>query len=478
MKDQFYSSDYICFAPQIRDERSRLIRAALNTPSIVEARKLASKMTKDEIDSILDPLVRNYILNLWEAFYKKDVLESLPFNISIPIADLCNARCSFCDSWLRGKSVLKVDDLEYFTPILQTARIFGIQGHGEPLVNPFISDILDRISEVVHPTARGFLITNGVYLKKHLKSCLNANITEFNISLNAASQHIHEKVMGLGNTFDQIIDVIKEITFGKIAQKHDAKVNVSFVLTSENIEDLEDFILLSESLNIDKIYIRTLLPLNPHPDFSDADDWKNYFESVKEDGSHVAKSFQPGLNYHLLHPSLNPNFDKIKTRALSLLGKTKCEVEVDPSTWDVDILPSSMQNFLIKYPNTLEIYDKSKALKSKSLRAYYKDLEFKITGSGKFKKNIIQNADNPLSRKAPMDCGFVYHNLIVNETNLRMVPCCNLSNVPGHESIVLSEFSNFIDAWNSPAMVSIRKKLKNGPIYDACKLCSIRGLDE
>lgn len=446
------------------------------TNDLLKSYGLAKKLSREDVDAILDPFVRNYVLNIWEAANRIEKLDSFPFNVSIPIADLCNARCSFCDSWLRGKAVLTPKDLEIFVPILRTARVFGVQGHGEPLVNPNISKILGRIGEVAHPTSNGFLITNGIYLKKYLDECLRANITSFNISLNAGSEAVHERVMGLGPTFGQIIESILTIKgVAKNQASRDTKVNLSFVLTSENIEDLPTFLKLSRKCAVDKIFLRTLLPLNPHPDFATAKDWKTYFDTPNSNGLFPEPAFQPGLNYHLLHPARNPNFKQIKKEALKLIGGLSCEVEAAPDTWDIEILPKSMRDFLSAYPEKLKKYDKSDALKSSAIRNYYKDMESSISGNGHFQEKKGFDGENPLDRQSPWKCGFVYHNLIVNETNKRMVPCCNMADVPGFEPIVLDKDMQFSSAWNSEAMVRLRQTLSKGPLFDACKVCSIQG---
>lgn len=457
--------------------KSKILYEIFHTSKLSDAYELAKKISEDDIKAELDPFKRNYILNIWEAAHHKSEISSYPTNISIPVADLCNARCSFCDSWLRGRDVLSEEKLELFSEALRFARTFGIQGHGEPLVNPNIEQILNRIGELVNPHARGFIITNGVHLEKYWELCLAANINTYNISLNAASKNTHQRVMGLGNTFDNIIKIASEI------QKHQpletfssCDVTFSFVLTSENIEDAIPFVDLCENVGVSKAYLRTLLPLNTHPDMNTADDWYKYFTSPNPDGFLPQPSFQPGLNYHLLHPSNHADYIRLKEKLIKRIERSKISIEYQPEIWDVPALPNSMQDFVKKYPNFLHEYSKNEALKSRDLRNFYKVQETLLHGNGKKLENIPQNGENPLNRTAPMNCSFAYQNIIVNETNMRLVPCCNMAEVPGFEPTVINEGRGLKEQLNCDAMVNVRSTLAKGPLLDACKICSYNGL--
>jgi hypothetical protein len=98
-----------------------------------------------------DDYLRNYYLNIWEYKTGQTVLESYPWHVTLPIADLCNARCTFCNSWLWGKNMLHPDQVAHFAPLLKYAKLVGLHGHGEPLVNPHLEKILPKVSESMDP---------------------------------------------------------------------------------------------------------------------------------------------------------------------------------------------------------------------------------------------------------------------------------------------------------------------------------------
>jgi hypothetical protein len=85
--------------------------------------------------------------------------------------------------------------------------------------------------------------------------------------------------------------------------------------------------------------------------------------------------------------------------------------------------------------------------------------------------DTFDDSTNPFHRQPPYHCYFVYHDFIINDFNLRFIPCCYMSQVPGFEVVRYDGSRPFMDYWNSPAFVTLRKRLQEGPLYGACKKC-------
>src|SRR5262245_11385777 len=66
----------------------------------LQAEVIVKQLTREAIEREYadDPFFRNYCLNLWEYVHGVDVLTTYPWNVALPLADLCNARCTFCTS--------------------------------------------------------------------------------------------------------------------------------------------------------------------------------------------------------------------------------------------------------------------------------------------------------------------------------------------------------------------------------------------
>ena len=157
------------------------------------------RISPEEIQHLLryDFWLKNLMMNYWEFAVGETILTTYPWDICIPICDACNARCTFCTSWLEGKEQLSLEQLERFEPLLRFGRRIGLAGHGEPLSHPLIVEILDRLKDWIDPRAACYVITNGVYLETLIEKLIAARVMSYAISLNAASPETHEAVMGL-----------------------------------------------------------------------------------------------------------------------------------------------------------------------------------------------------------------------------------------------------------------------------------------
>lgn len=394
----------------------------------------------------------NYVLNTWDEAHQVDVVRSYPWRIALPIADLCNARCTFCNSWLAGKQVLTLEQLERFMEVLPYAREVGIQGHGEPLANPNVGSILKRLGEVVDQRAKSYVITNGVFLRRRLQDLLDAHITYFNFSLNAATNQTHEVVMGLGESaLDEVLAGIRELVALK-AQYPKMGIGISMVLTTDNMHEAPDFVRLGNDLGVDQLYLRTLAPL--------------------EVSMPMPAILTPGLNYHRLAPVLRSDFRAIKERILEAVAVSRVPVNMQPETWDVDVVPAWARERLSKEPPP-EI-SRSDALRSKSLR---EGMGPALPPTlGEFQLTAESTSDNPFGRAAPFDCSFLYQHFMATQlTTFRVVPCCYMTDVPGHAPLVFDGSRPFMDYWNCEAFVNLRRRLRDGPLMSNCLTCPWQG---
>lgn len=396
-----------------------------------------------------DRWLGNYMLNIWECETGKEVLESYPWNIALPIADICNARCTFCNSWLAGTKILEPEQLKPFLEVLPYARLIGIQGHGEPLANPHIETILGEISQVIDRRTTGYIITNGVFLKQHKDRLLESCVTTFNISLNAVTDETHNAVMGLGHgKIDQILDAIGELVELRDTARPDIELTISMVLTAENIHEAADFVELGNRLGVNAIYLRSLMPL-------------------------ASDELTGGLNYHLLSPWLAPGFQSYVLRAREAIENSAVPVEAQPETWDTDVLSPQLRAAVTeKAPPIIRRED---ALRDRDLRKQYSTTRSALQGAGRQIAQVNDLKFNPYERTTPFNCRFIYQNLITTKLSMEMYPCCYMTEVPGHEPVILSNERTFMEQWNNPAFVNLRQRLRHGPLYQACATCPMQG---
>ncbi|HEX5271589.1 MAG TPA: hypothetical protein VFW33_13925, partial [Gemmataceae bacterium] len=147
--------------PEPADPMERLKAKGPYALSVAEAVKLARQHSREELRAEFadDPVLGNYVVNLWEHATRQTHLTTYPWKVVIPMSDVCNATCTFCNSWLRGVKVLKPEDVRRFEPVLRHALELGLEGHGEPLVNPHFEEVVNEFHKIIDPRCRKYMIT-------------------------------------------------------------------------------------------------------------------------------------------------------------------------------------------------------------------------------------------------------------------------------------------------------------------------------
>jgi MoaA/NifB/PqqE/SkfB family radical SAM enzyme len=408
--------------------------------------------TLDEVVGLFpgDRMLSNFVLNLWEWGHGCTTLQSLPWNVSLPISDVCNARCTFCTSWLDGKKQLTLEQLEMFEPVLRSAVYVGLVGHGEPLSHPNLGEIAHRLGEYLDPRASSYTITNGVYLAKWLDRIDQLRLSTISCSLNAATPETHREVMGFPvEEFPRIVESLRTVAAGR-ASKNPIAVSITLVVIRQNLHEIPAFIELGNEIGATSIYLRTLLPQD-----------------------HLVR----GLNYHLLPAYLHPDFEALRADAIAAMKASAIPVYGEPDTWASPIFPATLARKI--EAATPVFISRADAFRDEDAHTPG-GLVYKMD----FRKNVgapnlqefpdnLKDGSNPLNRHAPFKCRAVYNNLYVNELFLRMAPCCYLTNTPEHEEVRLMDVGTIAEAWNAQSMRTLRQRLSEGPLYGACERCPI-----
>lgn len=405
-----------------------------------------AKISPEEIQSLLryDPWLKNLMMNYWEFAVGRTILTTYPWDVCIPICDVCNARCTFCTSWLEGKEQISLQQLDRFESIVRFGRRIGLAGHGEPLAHPLIVEILDRIKGWIDPRAACYVITNGVYLESLMDRLLSARVTSYAISLNAASAETHQAVMGLkAGSFEKIMESIHRLVSMRDSGGGNW-ISISMVVTQQNLYEVEEFVALGNRLGVNNIQIKTLAGV----------------------GGEI-----PGLNYHELPPYLHPDFQALKQRAVDAINKSSVSVQVDPASWEIPVFSGEMEEKIRIEP--LISISREEAIRSKEVRQYWRGQEkFAVKTKGGLQSPVDDfDGNNPFGRTPRYACPSPYHTLYINDFSYSMVPCCYLNAVPGYEKNFYDGSGDFLEAWNSPGMVELRRRLKEGPLFNMCTKC-------
>jgi hypothetical protein len=357
---------------------------------------------------------------------------------------------------LRGRRLLELGEIDRFDPVIRHAAMIGLEGHGEPLVHPQFEEIVQKLKGMMDPRCRTYIITNAAHLDKHLERVLSLGVNQYNISLNAATPETHQKIMGLGvDAFDRITASIGRLADFK--RKHDAGnrigINVTLVVTSESIHEVAAFVKLANVIGATQITLRTLLPTD---------------------------RLIPGLNYHLLPPYLHPNFEEHRADAIEAIKESSVPVETNVESWSSPVLTDRLIQEIRENPPTILAKAEARtSLEMQQLRPAIKRLE-NITTRGeprpdgtyeRLTMGTDDNAPDPYGRTSWYKCFDVYGIFHMNDFFFLLRPCCYMDAIPGFEFIKFDGSYDFFEAWNSPAMVMLRRRLKDGPLFSMCKRC-------
>lgn len=449
------ATDIIEVDPVALKERSRERLKALYNPyqyirdDLVE---MVTPFSRDEIKEILghDPYLLNFALNHWEFAHGVDTLETYPWNVVIPISDLCNASCTFCNSWLRGRKLLEMRELDNFQEVLPYAAMIGLEGHGEPLIHPKFRQIVTKLAELIDPRCRSYIITNAYHLSEFTDDLVAAGVGVYNISLNAASSETHQKVMDLGaDGFERAITAIRRVVELRDAgqSRNPIAINVSLVVTADNVHEAADFVRLCNDLRVDLVNLRTLLP---------------------------APQYIDGLNYHLLPAYLAPEIHRHIQDTKAAIAESKVAVAAEPDSWLQPVFPEKLQAQYDAAPPKEYTRSEAKSMFRKTRGGDISKLHAVTTRGEKRDDNngqINYDQTHRKDREAWFQCWDLYAILHMNDFYYFLRPCCYMEHTPGHEWIKYDGSYPFMSAWNSPAMVTLRRSLREGPLFAMCTLC-------
>ncbi|MBF0354364.1 MAG: radical SAM protein [Alphaproteobacteria bacterium] len=394
-----------------------------------------------------DPVLINFQRNNWEFATRQTVLKSYPWDVALPIAHSCNAKCLFCDSWMHSKGLLEPAHLERLAPVIRYARYLGLQGHGEPLINPHLEELLAMIGRMRHPKCIVYIITNGRLLPRYRQILLDAGVVGFHVSLNAATPEVHDRMMSMGSgAFDIIVSEIKKLVAWRDAHDRRVAINLSMVVTAENIEDAPAFVRLGSELRANRLYFKTLNPTR-------------------------ATAGEGPLAYAKLPPYLHPSFQRLVEETRLAVASSKVQVEVSFDDWNHPV-------FLPEFEERLRKGERFNALsRAEAMARYGTDKEpVPHLSFGLRTGSALTDGPNPENRQPPFPCYFPYQTLNIFGCDFTMSPCCFMgSSVPGHEEVAWDGSQDFFTFWNAPAFVELRRSLALGPLFDPCKVCPTLG---
>jgi len=200
----------------------------------------------------------------------------LPTHLQVEITSACNLRCTMCLVSYRPpvNKLAGAMPLELFRRLvgdLPDVRRITLQGLGEPLLSPFL---LDMIRTAVQRGVRVGFNSNATLLSRRRSDELVASGVDWlHVSLDGASARTYEKVRG-GARFATVVDNLAGLVAAKRAAGSATPwVRVVFVAMRDNVEELPELVRLLASIGVDELRVQNL-----SHSFSDTDPAGQYAE--------------------------------------------------------------------------------------------------------------------------------------------------------------------------------------------------------
>ena len=179
-------------------------------------------------------------------------------------SNVCNLSCSYCHFFVHGKgniregnklmpsdiaisSIMSYQNFlnHFYNAIKPIISIYG----GEPLIN---SDTIIAICEKFRKSSLVFIInTNGTMISENILKSLPREAVDFHVSMDGPETlHNVERRFKSGRpTYSQVVKNIK------LLKEFNFCCQANFMLTSSNVEYLDEFVDVLTGLGLDRVYI-------------------------------------------------------------------------------------------------------------------------------------------------------------------------------------------------------------------------------
>ena len=186
---------------------------------------------------------------------------SMPQKLYVEPTSKCNFHCRICfrNQWINEKpahmSMRTYQSLLKGAEGLASLKEFFFAGMGEPLFHPNIVDMLEAI-----PTRfKKSLLTNASLLTPEMsKRLLRAGLDELWVSMDSFSDNTYSDIQ-VGGNFEMIRRNLE--TFNYLRSR--TTLNITFVVTAENLNELDRINAFADNIDADLINISHAIPSFP-----------------------------------------------------------------------------------------------------------------------------------------------------------------------------------------------------------------------
>lgn len=199
------------------------------------------------------------------TFYDQEYVPQTegPGKLYLEPSTFCNLNCTMCfrNTWTNKEQgnmdVPAAMRLAEETKSIPSLREVFFGGMGEPLCHPELVDLMAAFPYTLSKS----LLTNGVMLNGRRSGLLlEAGLTELWVSMDGFSRESYGK-MRKGGQYDLITENIRQ--FNELREGSSVKLGITFVITPENIGELEMINAFANEFGADEINLSHVIPGTP-----------------------------------------------------------------------------------------------------------------------------------------------------------------------------------------------------------------------
>lgn len=174
----------------------------------------------------------------------------------VEITDKCNFNCEWCYMGCRVTKVGKCMTKHTFSMILHILQNAGIiqvtLGGGEPLIHPNLIEFVSLVKQknmIVHIISNGWFIDEPMAIKLG-----NAGADQVQMNIDSVNPEKHDAIRGIKGSHARTLKAFQYIKKAGITGV------CQTVLTTRNIDEIKDIIILARNLGIERIRVWDMVP--------------------------------------------------------------------------------------------------------------------------------------------------------------------------------------------------------------------------
>lgn len=200
----------------------------------------------------------------------------LPAHLQLEVTSACNLRCTMCLVRYRPpvNKLAGAMPLELFRRIVAdvpTLRRLTLQGLGEPLLSPYLMDMIRHAGR--RGVEVGFNSNATLLTRRRAEELVRAGLSWLHVSLDGATARTYERVRDGADFGTAVANLAGLVRVRRAAGSSLPRIRVVFVAMRDNVGELPDLVRLLARVGVDELHVQNL----SHT-FTDADPAGRYGE--------------------------------------------------------------------------------------------------------------------------------------------------------------------------------------------------------